>query len=108
MKTLSTKVPDDMQDEIEELADENDRTRSDQTRQLLRAGLDQHQNGDSIPTGFLTAMLGMLLLGSAVQWNIYPNLWPLLGVCLFVGGLAWEHSAVRATIRRVAVRVADR
>ena len=108
MQTLSIRVPDDVEENVDDLAEANENTRSDQARQLRRAGLDQHENGDTIPTGFLAAMFGMLFIGSIIEWNVYPNLWPLLGLCLFVGGLAWEHSTVRATIRRVAGRVTER
>lgn len=101
MKTLSTKVPDDLKEQIEEVADENENTRSDQARQLLRAGLDEYRAGDAIPTGFVWAGLGSLLIGSAIDFTALPDLWPLLGVAFFLGGLAWEHSTVRATLSKL-------
>jgi hypothetical protein len=104
MQTLSIRVPDDVEEAVEDLADANDNTRSDQARQLLRAGLEDHNRGDSIPTGAFLSFLGAFLFaGSAV--TIQPA-GPIsaLGLALVVGGVLLDHSKVRATARRVRDR----
>lgn len=102
METLSLRVPDDVKEQVEQLADENDNTQSDQARQLLRAGLDDHERANSVPPGYIATMFGAMLFGSAaitVQVGTAATT-TLLGLLLMSGGLLIHHSQVQTGAKR--------
>ena len=107
MQTLSIRVPDDIEDDIEELAEANGNTRSDQTRQLLRAGLDREDRGDSVPIGFVLSSIGALLFGGAATTVEPAGLMASLGLLLWLGAPLLHHSKVRNTASRARRRVSD-
>lgn len=100
MQTLSIRVPDDVEERIDELAATNENTRSDQARQLLRAGLDDHDRGDSVPTGAVFSILGAFLFAGAAVTIEPATPASIVGLALWVGGILFDHSKVRATANR--------
>lgn len=98
METLSVKVPSEMEEQIEEYADQMDETRSVATRSLIQHGLDETERPDGIIITKPTALLlfGLLLLGTVYLEPQTPLMGPL-GAAVAGAGLLWrayEHLTV--------------
>lgn len=89
METVSSKVPLPMVSEIDDFAEEIGESRSVAVRHLLRDGLDSQ--GESMPMYQVVAWLGSLLLASLLTpaSASMASLLGVLGLLLFLGGLAW-------------------
>lgn len=89
METVSSKVPANERDEIDEYADRIGETRSVAVRQLIRAGLAHERR--TIPFNVFVAWLGSLLAATGftpASDTIGTYLFAIGGL-LFLGGLAW-------------------
>lgn len=79
---ISTDVPDDLKDRIEEEQEEGE-SRSAAVRRLIRRGLDADQIG--IP--YVLILIGAFVLGGAVTPTIEPAYLAIIGVSLLAGGV---------------------
>ena len=95
METLSTKVPNDLSEQIEEYREEHDLNRSQAIRRLLEDGLDHEEQpqGIVVTKPAAVSLIGWFLI--AVDWITVAPGQPVgwLGVALLVG--SFVYAAVR-------------
>ena len=89
METLSSKVPPDVKDEIEEFAEERGLSRSQAIRRLVKTGLEEHETGTDVSLRVVIAWLGSLMAAAMLAVPVgqagYYLGW--LGVVLFFGAM---------------------
>ena len=83
---ISTDVPDDLKDRIEEEQEEGE-SRSATVRRLIRRGLD----AESIGVPVVLMILGAFMMGAALTPNMNPAYIMLIGVTLLISGVAWQR-----------------
>lgn len=91
METVSAKVPDDVQEKIEDYREGRGLTRSHAIRRLINAGYEAEQRGDGIHLNYPAAvmLLGWWLVSIAFVEAQTDAIGPL-GIALIVGPILWE------------------
>ena len=89
METVSSKVPGEMIEQIDERAEDMGASRSVAVREMLRDSLDER----SVPVYIVVSWIGSLLLAAHLtpatgSMAVYTA---VLGVLLFLGGLSWPY-----------------
>lgn len=106
MEPVSSKVTEEVRDELDDYADEHhDGNRSDAIKHLLRVGLEKEQTPDHItlPTGLAIAGL-FLFLGAYAEVSIEPVAGNVGGLLVLIA-LLIQYRPVTDYLRHVVGRI---